>query len=179
MKNQRTASAGWIALCLTVGIPSVALPQGGPAPKALVMVAENPHAGDQRHRDAAAAQKGGPAPMMPGDTLLYRLTFTNVQRDSVHNVQFNDPLPQGLRYVPGSARADRDDVTIEFSIDGGKSYSAQPMIDEKVDGKVVRKPAPTSKYTHVRWTLRGWVKPSAQITAEFNAHLSSDGGVKP
>ena len=166
------------AVLVMLALPTAARPQAGSPPKALVKIAENPHAGAPRHRDAAA-QRGGAAPMMPGDTLLYRLTFTNVQRDSVHNVQFNDPLPQGLLYVPGSARADRNDVTIEFSIDGGKTYSAQPMIEEKVNGVVVRKPAPESKYTHVRWTLRGWVKPSAQVTAEFNAHLTSDGGVKP
>ena len=167
-----------VAAVVLAAVPAVARPQAGASPKALVMTAENLQAGDQRHRDVAV-QRGAPAPMMPGDTVRYRLTFTNVQRDSVHNVQFNDPLPDGLQYVAGSAHADRDDVIVEFSIDNGKSYSLQPTIEDVVDGHVVRKPAPASMYTHVRWTLRGWVKPLAQVTAAFSAHLKGDGAGKP
>ena len=164
------------AACMSAIAAAVATAQNTPAPSALVMSAANLHADDARHR-ALPHQNGAPA-LLPGDTVRYRLTFTNVQRDSVHNVQFNDPLPAGLRYVPGSARADRDDVAIAFSIDGGKTFSAQPMIDEKVDGRTVRRAAPASMYTHVRWTLRGWVHPGAQVTAEFNAHLANEGGAR-
>jgi uncharacterized repeat protein (TIGR01451 family) len=166
------------ALVAVILVPGVARAQTGAAPIALAMTAENLQGADQRHLDLAA-QRGGQVPMMPGDTLRYRLTFTNVRHDSVHNVQFNDPLPNGLLYVPGSAHADRADIDVAFSIDGGKTYSPQPMVDELIDGRTVRKPAPASRYTHVRWTLRGWVQPLAQVTAEFNAHLTSDGGVKP
>lgn len=166
------------ALVAVTLLPAIARAQAGAAPQALVMMADNLQGADARHRDLAA-QRGGVTPVMPGDTVHYRLTFTNVQRDSVRNVQFNDPLPAGLQYAAGSARADRNDVAVAFSIDGGKSFSAQPMIEEQIDGRTVRTPAPASMYTHVRWTLRGWVQPGAHVTAEFNAHLAADTGVKP
>jgi uncharacterized repeat protein (TIGR01451 family) len=125
-------------------LPAVARSQAVVPAKALVMTADNLQSADQRHRDLAV-QRGGPGPTMPGDTVRYRLTFTNLQRDSVHNVQFNDLLPGGLQYVAGSGRADRGDVAIEFSIDGGKSYSREPMVEENVDGRTVRRPAPASR----------------------------------
>ena len=139
--------------------------------KPLVMTAENLMAGDARH-------KTNPKAALPGDVIRYRLTFTNLRSDSIRNVQFNDPLPTGLHYVAESAAADRDDVTVEFSIDGGRSWSTQPMIEETVDGRKVRKPAPTTMYSNVRWSVRGWLKPNAQVTAELKAQLT-EGATKP
>lgn len=156
-------------------IPARGRGQAPGQPKELAMTAVNLNAGDGRPRVTA---KDGSTPTIPGDTVRYRLTFTNLQRDSVHHVQFNDPVPAGLQYVPGSAHADRDDVLVEFSIDQGKTFSKQPMITEVVDGQKVPKPAPASMYTHVRWTLNGWVKPRAQVTAEFNADIKG-GASKP
>ena len=47
-----------------------------------------------------------------------------------------------------------------YSIDGGKSFSAQPMIEEKqADGSVKRVPAPVSMYTEIRYE---WSDPLAQ-----------------
>ena len=135
-----------------------------PPPRPLAMTGENLMAGDPRHRDR-------PGAVMPGDVIRYRLTFTNLRTDSIQKVQFTDPIPTGLQYVTGSATVDREDVAIEFSIDGGATWSAQPMIEELVEGRVVRRPAPVSKYTHVRWSIAGWLKSKAQVTAELRAQL--------
>jgi hypothetical protein len=89
----------------------------------------------------------------------------------VRNVQFNDPVPAGLRYVAGSARADRSDVLIEFSIDSGRSYSERPEVEAVVNGQKVRRPAPPERYTHVRWSERGWVRSRAKVSAEFRVQL--------
>jgi hypothetical protein len=78
-----------------------------------------------------------------------------------------------LRYVDGSAGADREDVLVEYSTDGGKTFSARPMVSEVVGGKRVQKPAPPEQYTHVRWTVRGSISPGAMVTAEFRASLPS------
>ena len=124
------------------------------------MRAENLMAGDPRHN-------GNPGTALPGDVIRYRLTFTSSRPDSVRNVQFSDPLPTGLHYVAGSAVADREDVTVEFSIDGGTSWAQQPMLEVVVDGHKVRRPAPTTMYTNVRWSVQGWLQPRAQVTAEL------------
>jgi uncharacterized repeat protein (TIGR01451 family) len=125
-------------------------------------------------RQAGTPDRGrDPAALRPGDVLRYRLRFTNLAADSVRQVQFTDPIPVGLRYLAGSASADRDDVRISYSIDGGRSYSTQPVIEEVVDGKTVRRPAPASMYTHIRWTVTGWLQPQAKVTAAFQAQLPS------
>jgi hypothetical protein len=86
-------------------------------------------------------------------------------------------VPAGLRYVAGSARADRPNVLIEFSIDSGRTYSARPEIEDVVNGQKVRRPAPPERYTHVRWTDRGWVRSKSQVAAEFTVQLPATAGV--
>lgn len=135
-------------------------------PQALVITAQNLMAGDARHRELPDSTA-----LLPGDVIQYRLLFTNVNDFAVQRVEFVDPIPAGLRYVAESARADREDVLIEFSIDGGTTYSTQPMIEVIEDGRPVKKPAPVERYTHVRWQVRGFVQPGAQVAAEFQARL--------
>ncbi len=156
-----TAAVSW-------GTPVVA--QENEGPRALVIEAANLMAGDARHQ--ALAERGGDASALyPGDVIHYRLVFTNITDVAVRRVEFNDPLPAGLRYVSQSAASDRDDVVIDYSIDGGATYSAQPMIEEIVGGWRMVKPAPPERYTHIRWRVEGWVEPGAQVTAEFRAKL--------
>ena len=109
--------------------------------------------------------------VMPGDVLQYQLRFTNQRQGDARGVVFTNPVPTGLRYVDGSAGADRQDVVVEYSADGGKTFAATPMVTEVVDGKRVQKPATPAQYTHVRWTVRGSIAPGATVTAEFRAEL--------
>ena len=157
-----TAAVSW-------GTPVVA--QENEGQRALVIEAANLMAGDARHQ-ALAEQGGDASALYPGDVIHYRLLFTNITDVAVRSIEFTDPLPAGLRYVGGSALADRDDVVISYSIDGGLVYSAQPMIEDIVDGERVIRPAPPEMYTHIRWMVPGWVQPGAQVTAEFRAQLA-------
>jgi uncharacterized repeat protein (TIGR01451 family) len=115
-----------------------------------------------------AKQGGSAANVLPGDTVRYSLLFTNVSAGAVHGIVLDNPIPKGLQYQAGSAKADRGDVAVLFSIDGGSTYSASPMIDVDVDGKREQRPAPADRYTHVRWTVRGEVPRGAQIHAEYD-----------
>jgi len=109
--------------------------------------------------------------VLPGDVLQYQLRFTNQSQGDVRGVVFTNPVPAGLRYVDRSAGADRQDVAVEYSTDGGKTYAATPMVTEVVDGKRVQRPATPEQYTHVRWTVQGSIAPGATVTAEFRAEL--------
>jgi uncharacterized repeat protein (TIGR01451 family) len=151
---------------------SPALAQGTAAPRALVVTAENLMSGDAQHK-AAASRGRDSKELMPGDVVRYRLTFTNVTPHAVKSVVFDNPLPAGLRYQGGTAASDREQVMIQYSIDGGKSYSAQPMIEVEVDGKRVQRPAPADMYTHIRWSVQGSVLPGAVVHAEFRAQLAA------
>ena len=158
------------ALSIVAGVPAMA--QGTAAPKALVITAENLMAGDAQHK-AAASRGRDSKELMPGDVVRYRLTFTNVTPHAVKSVVFDNPLPAGLRYQAGTASSDRQQVVIQYSIDGGKSYSAEPMIEAEVDGKRVQRPAPADMYTHIRWSVQGSVLPGAVVRAEFRAQLAA------
>src|SRR5438132_8165271 len=133
------------------------------APRALQISAENLNARAPRHADSSR--------VLPGDTLRYHLLFTNVSAGAVHGIVLDNPIPAGLRYAAGSAKADRSDVAILYSIDGGKSYSAVPTIDAVIDGRHEQQAAPSELYTHVRWAIRGDVPTGAQVRAEYDAQV--------
>jgi uncharacterized repeat protein (TIGR01451 family) len=133
----------------------------------LVVTAQNMTAQTTGRADKAVAQ--------PGDEIRYRLVFTNVTTGPVKNIQFVDPVPSGMVYVPGSATSDQR-VRAEYSIDSGRTYSARPMISVVEDGKPVQKPAPPERYTHVRWTVVSSLARGAQVTVEFQARVSEAPG---
>lgn len=136
-------------------------------PKALVITAHNV--------TAAAAGRADSAMARPGDVIRYSLVFTNQTAGAVKNVQFVDPLPSGLVYMLGSAKADQP-VRIEYSIDGGKSYTTRPLVVVIEDGKRVEKSAPREAYTHIRWTVLGSLAAAAQVTAELEAQVKAAPG---
>ena len=108
----------------------------------------------------------------PGDVVRYRIAFTNPQRTPVRPVLAN-PIAPGMTFVAGSARTARTDARAEYSIDGGKTFSAQPMESVLVDGRRVQRAAAPEKYTHVRWTVGGFVAPGATVVAEFDTRFGS------
>jgi uncharacterized repeat protein (TIGR01451 family) len=137
-------------------------------PKPLAITAMNLTADSAKK---AGHERSDKAMARPGDMLGYNIAFTNVTHGPVTHVQFVDPMPRGLMYRTGSARADKP-VSIEYSIDGGKSYTAKPMVVVVENGKRVEKPAPREAYTHIRWTVPGPLAPGAQVTAGFQAEVS-------
>lgn len=124
--------------------------------------------------EADETRKGSGA--LPGDVLEYRLHFTNVTGGVVRNVVFDDPIPTGLVYLPETAGADRSDVVVQFSIDGGATFSTNPMVEVVEEGRKVLKPAPAHLYTHIRWTVKSAVLPNASVTAKFRARVGGGGG---
>ena len=163
------------AVALLVGTSGFAWAQDAQTARPLVVTAENLMAGDARHQDYEA-RGGDPEALLPGDVVLYRLRFTNQRPDSVRQVVFQNAVPAGLEYVAGSAGADRTDVTVEFSVDGGATYTAAPQTEVMVEGRPEMRPAPPETYTHIRWTLSGWLASQAELTAEYRARLPGDEG---
>lgn len=138
------------------------------ASPSLVMTAHNTTAAAARTRGAARADSSA----LPGDVLRYAMVFTNTTDGAIRNVKLDNPVPAGLQYVGGSARASRGDAGADFSADGGRTYSAQPVETVMVDGKPVTRPVPAARYTHVRWVINGAVAPGATVTAEYTARVA-------
>jgi uncharacterized repeat protein (TIGR01451 family) len=94
----------------------------------------------------------------PGEILDWTINAENTGNAAALAYKTVGHIPHGTEFVAGSAKA--DGAKTVFSIDGGKSYSPQPMIEEKQpDGSVKRIPAPSSMYTEVRYE---WADPLAQ-----------------
>jgi len=157
-------------IILGLGLLALALPASAQVaePQALTIEAENVTA-------SAVTRTGADAgATRPGDVIEYRLTFTNLRDGAVSDVVLNDPIPEGLVFVPGSVTASREDLLVEYSIDSGASWSARPVVEVEVAGQPATRPAPAEAYTHVRWTITGTVNPGAQVTARFRARVAGD-----
>ena len=158
-----------VALLTLVGAASVAQAQKSAqaAQPTLRVVAENRTA-------AAAAARGSrraDSTVHAGDVVRYKLTFTNSADRAIRNVAIQNPVPAGLQFVAGSAKASRDDARAEYSLDGGRTWSARPMETVTVDGRQVDRAVSPDRYTAVRWMVGGAVAPAATVTAEFEARL--------
>lgn len=130
----------------------------------------------QNRTAAEESAKGTTRPdttVRPGDVLRYSLRFSNPTERALRNVTLSNPLPAALQLVAGSPRASRADARLEFSADGGRTFSATPTIEVVVEGRTVRRPVPPEQYTHVRWTVDGAVAPRSTVTAEYEARVST------
>ncbi len=94
----------------------------------------------------------------PGEILDWTINAENSGTAAALEYKAIGHIPRGTEFVAGSAKA--EGAKTVFSIDGGKSYSPQPMIEERqADGSTKRVAAPTSMYTEIRYE---WADPLAQ-----------------
>ncbi len=103
--------------------------------------------------------------VVPGDTVVYTITFENVGSEPAGDVVITNPISDVLDYVPGSAS--NGSMRIEFSADGGQTFGV-PNELTIVDQGVVR-PATTTDYTHVRWVMQTELEAGGRGTASFAA----------
>lgn len=154
-----------ISLAAATSVARAQAPVAPPQPLQVRVVnltaGEAARAGKAR-RDTAA---------VPGDLLRYTLTFVNRLPRAVTGVALANPLPAGVEFVAGSPRATQAAARVEFSADGGASWSAQPMESVIEDGRAVRRPIAPARYTGVRWLLDGQVGTRDSVVAEFSARV--------
>ncbi len=105
--------------------------------------------------------------VVPGESVFYTITFTNVGEEPADNVVITNPISENLTYVDGSAFG--PGTEIQFSIDGGKTFAAPAALTVNENGRERR--ATASDYTHVRWVMQNNLEPGAQGTARFAAVL--------
>ncbi|MEM9805300.1 MAG: hypothetical protein AAF959_08460 [Cyanobacteria bacterium P01_D01_bin.56] len=87
----------------------------------------------------------------PGDVLRYTVDGSNSGDVDAANLQITQPIPANTLYSIGSATGSTE---ITYSIDNGKSFVVQPMVEVPLpDGTVKLEPAPAEAYTHVQWSF--------------------------
>ncbi len=106
-----------------------------------------------------------------GEILDWTITSANEGDASASDYKAVGKIPVGTQFVAGSATADGSAV-VTYSIDNGKSFSAQPIIEEKQpDGSTKKIPAPASMYTQLRYE---WADPLVQggkLSASYKVRL--------
>lgn len=109
-------------------------------------------------RDNALVTVDKTTVVKPGEILDWTISSENSGNAPALEYKTVGHIPQGTTFVADSAKA--DGAKTVYSVDGGKSYSAQPTIEVKqADGSVKRVPAPISMYTEIRYE---WADPLAQ-----------------
>ncbi len=103
--------------------------------------------------------------VIPGDKVVYTITFTNEGDEAADDVVVTNPIDPSLSYIAGSAFG--AGMTIEFSVDGGQRFGGPT--DLVVADAAGSRPAEPEDYTHVRWTLNGDLEPGATGVARFSA----------
>lgn len=106
----------------------------------------------------------------PGEVLTWTVDAVNVGTAPAHEYRAVTHIPRGTEYVKGSAEAEGAQAV--YSIDGGKTFSPQPMIEQKqVDGSLKLTPAPLSMYTSIRYEWANPLAPGAKVTAAYKVRV--------
>ena len=105
--------------------------------------------------------------VVPGERVIYTITFTNISDESAEKVVITNPIAEGLVYIDGSAFGPGTDIT--FSVDDGNSFAAAGDLTVTEDGE--SRPAVAEDFTHIRWVMRNVLAAGAQGSVRFAAIL--------
>jgi uncharacterized repeat protein (TIGR01451 family) len=107
----------------------------------------------------------------PGEVLDWQIVSSNEGTADAHEYKTVGHVPAGTAFVAGSAAAENGS-SVTYSIDGGKTFSTQPIIEEKqADGTIKRVPAPASMYTEVRYEWSDALAAVGKFTASYKVRV--------
>ncbi|MEQ8486317.1 MAG: hypothetical protein RIB46_18305 [Pseudomonadales bacterium] len=102
--------------------------------------------------------------VVAGDELRYTITFTNDSERSIEagRIVITNALPEGTRYVPGSAGG--DGAQVEYSVDGETFLAAEPAASADPAGVATEVRA-------LRWTYRRDFGPGDMSDVFFHVRM--------
>lgn len=122
----------------------------------------------ERNKEKLAVEKAGE--VKSGEVLRWNLTSENSGNAGAGDYKVVGQIPAGTVFVADSAQAESS--VVKYSIDGGKTFSEQPMIEEKqADGSVKSVPAPVHLYTQVRFELEKPLDAGAKLSAAYSVRV--------
>jgi uncharacterized repeat protein (TIGR01451 family) len=125
-------------------------------------------------RDDKGAQKLVPVPegsvLKPGDEVRYIIVATNAGPSAATHLVPQGKIPKSTSYEIGSASRS-DALRVEFSIDGGKTWSVKPMVMAPSAAGPVEKPADVSLYTMLRWIGASPLAPNTSKTYTYQVRI--------
>lgn len=107
-----------------------------------------------------------------GEIMDWTITSKNEGDAPAREYKAVGVVPPGTQLVAGSVSADGS-ARVTYSIDQGRSFYAQPTVDEKQpDGSTKKVPAPVSMYTHIRYEWSDPLNQGAQLSAFYKVRLN-------
>ncbi len=114
---------------------------------------------------------GSKAQVTSQDILRYTVNGNNQGNKAANNLIVTQPISPQMIYVMNSA-AGTNGAEITYSIDGGKTFVANPKIKVKLNnGQIDERPAPASSYTNVRWKFTKSIDPAAKVQASYQVKV--------
>jgi uncharacterized repeat protein (TIGR01451 family) len=106
-----------------------------------------------------------------GEILDWTITSLNEGTAPARDYKAVGKVPTGTQFIAGSVTADGS-ATVTYSIDDGKSFWAQPTIDEKQsDGSLKKVPAPASMYTQIRYEWADPLNQNSKLDVSYKVRL--------
>src|SRR5215213_5948300 len=170
-KNRR-AAAPLLALCV------VALVGGAAFAQRQLRAAASAGRPEIKVALAGSVERGGARLALdqvenvkPGEILDWRIVSSNEGTGAARDYKAVGHIPEGTVLVPGTAAAESGS-TVTYSIDGGKTFSTQPVVEERqADGTSKRVPAPVSMYTEVRYEWSDALAPGGKLSASYKVRV--------
>lgn len=107
----------------------------------------------------------------PGEILDWQIVSSNDGTGAARDYKAVGHIPTGTVLVAGSA-AGEGGSNVTYSIDGGKTFATQPVIEERqADGTVKRVPAPVSMYTEVRYEWSDALAAGGKLSASYKVRV--------
>jgi uncharacterized repeat protein (TIGR01451 family) len=107
----------------------------------------------------------------PGEILDWQIISSNEGSGEARDYKTVGHIPAGTTLVAGSATGESGS-TVTYSIDGGKTYATQPVVQERQpDGSVKTVPAPVSMYTEVRYEWSDALAAGGKLSASYKVRV--------
>lgn len=104
----------------------------------------------------------------PGDVIEYRAVYTNVSKAAVRDLTATLPVPEGLVYVPRSAKGSEGLPAAQAVARDGQS-GAEPLMVTEGGKKVV---VPYTQYRVLRWRV-GAMPAGRSVTVSARARVAA------
>jgi uncharacterized repeat protein (TIGR01451 family) len=162
--KQKIRALSLFALCLALAGGGAAFAEKKLASKGQPVIKVMLAGDTERKGERVALDKAGM--VKPREIINWTIDSANEGNGAARDYKALGQIPAGTSFVAGSAAA--RGATITYSIDGGKTFSARPTVEEKqIDGSTKRVSAPVSSYTQLRYEWSTPVEAGQKLSASY------------
>jgi len=162
--NRKIRTLSLFVLCLALAGGGAAFAEKKLASKGQPVIKVMLAGDTERKGERVALDQAGM--VKPGEIINWTIESVNEGNGAARDYKAVGQIPAGTSFVDGSAASQAASVT--YSIDGGKTFSAQPTVEVKqADGSTKRVPALVSSYTQLRYEWSTPLEAGQKLSASY------------